>query len=111
MLRAWEALWAEYRRLHDLAVQMVGRDERCPRFYAIPGVGPVAALTLKAAIDDPHRFSKSKTVGAHFGLTSPRIQTGTSIDIEGHISKCGDGEVRTVLYEAASAMLVRSKQW
>ncbi len=49
--------------------------------------------------------------GAHFGLTSRRIQTGTSIDIEGHISKCGDGEARTVLYEAASAMLVRSKQW
>ncbi len=90
---------------------MVGRDELCRRFCAIPGVGPVTALTFKAAIDDPYRFSKSKTVGAHFGLTSRRIQTGTSIDIEGHISKCGDGEVRTVLYEAASAMLVRSKQW
>ncbi len=111
MLRAWEALWADYKRLHDLLVQMVGRDELCRRFCAIPGVGPVTALTFKAAIDDPHRFSKSKTVGAHFGLTSRRIQTGTSIDIEGHISKCGDGEVRTVLYEAASAMLVRSKKW
>jgi len=66
---------------------------------------------VKAAIDDPRRFVKSKTVGAHFGLTSRRIQTGDSIDIEGRISKCGDGEVRTVLYEAASAMLVRSKQW
>jgi transposase len=90
---------------------MVARDELCRRFCAIPGVGSVTASTFKAAIDDPHRFSKSKTVGAHFGLTSRRIQTGTSIDIEGHISKCGDGEVRTVLYEAASAMLVRSKQW
>jgi acyl-CoA synthetase (AMP-forming)/AMP-acid ligase II len=66
---------------------------------------------VKAAIDDPRRFIKSKTVGAHFGLTARRIQTGDSIDIEGHISKCGDGEVRTVLYEASSAMLVRSKQW
>ncbi|CCD86976.1 putative transposase (fragment) [Bradyrhizobium sp. ORS 285] len=66
MLRAWEALWAEYKRLHDLLVQMVGRDELCRRFCAIPGVGPVTALTFKAAIDDPHRFSKSKTVGAHF---------------------------------------------
>lgn len=69
MLRAWEALWAEYKRLHDLLVQMVGRDELCRRFCAIPGVGPVTALTFKAAIDDPHRFSKSKTLGAHFGLT------------------------------------------
>ena len=111
MLRAWAALWTEYQRLHKLLVQIVGRDELCRRFCAIPGVGPVTALTVKAAIDDPLRFVKSKTVGAHFGLTSRRIQTGDSIDIEGHISKCGDGEVRTVLYEAASAMLVRSKQW
>ncbi|WP_316172493.1 MULTISPECIES: transposase [unclassified Bradyrhizobium] len=111
MLRAWEALWAEYKKLHDLLVQMVGRDELCRRCCATPGVGPVTALTFKAAIDDPHRFSKSKTEGAHFRRTSRRIQTGTSIDIEGHISKCGDGEVRTVPYESASAMLERSKRW
>jgi transposase len=80
---------------------------------AIPGVGSVTALSFKAAVDDPTRFAKSKTVGAHFGLTSRRIQSGDTIDIDGHISKCGDGdgEVRTALYEAASAMLVRSKKW
>jgi transposase len=111
MLRAWAALWTEYKRLHQVLVQIVGRDELCRRFYRIPGVGPVTALSVKAAIDDPRRFVKSKTVGAHFGLTSRRIQTGDSIDIEGRISKCGDGEVRTVLYEVASAMLERSKQW
>jgi transposase len=97
--------------LHQVLVQIVGRDELCRRFCRIPWVGPVTALTVKAAMDDPRRFVKSKTVGAHFGLTARRIQTGDSIDIEGHISKCGDGEVRTVLYEAASAMLVGSKQW
>jgi transposase len=111
MLRAWAALWTEYKKLHQLIVRIVARDELCRRFCRIPGVGPVTALSVKAAIDDPRRFVKSKTVGAHFGLTSRRIQTGDAIDIEGHISKCGDREVRTVLYEAASAMLVRSKQW
>jgi transposase len=102
------ALWTEYKRLHQVLVQIVGRDELCQRLCRIPGVGPVTALSVKAAIDDPRRFVKSKTVGAHIGLTSRRIQTGDSIDIEGRISKCGDGEVRTVLYEASSAMLVRA---
>ncbi|WP_246741657.1 transposase [Bradyrhizobium aeschynomenes] len=102
---------AEYKRLHGLLVPMVDSDELCGRVCAIPGVGPVSALNFKAAIDAPHRFSKSKMVGAHFGLTSPRIPAGTSIDIERHISKCGDREVRTVLYKIASAMLARSKQW
>jgi len=77
-----------------LLVQVVGRDEPCRRYCRIPGVGPVTALTIRAALDDPRRFVKSKTVGAHFGLTPRRIQTGDSIDIEGHISKRGDGEVR-----------------
>jgi transposase len=108
MLRAWAALWTEYRRLHQLVVQIVGRDELCRRFCRIPGVGPVTTPTVKAAIDDPRRFVKSKMVGAHSGLTSRRIQTGDSFDIEGGTSKCSDGEVRTVLYEAGSAMLVRS---
>jgi transposase len=78
---------------------------------AIPGVGPVTAVTYKAAVDDPLRFRRSKTVGAHFGLTPRRIQSGTSVDRDGHISRCGDGDVRTALYEAASAMLTRSQRW
>ncbi len=39
MLRAWSALWSEYKRLHTLLVRFVGRDERCRRFMVIPGVG------------------------------------------------------------------------
>ncbi|MGE3872963.1 MAG: IS110 family transposase [Parvibaculaceae bacterium] len=110
MLRCWAVLWDEYRKLHALLVRLAGGDELLRRLCGIPGVGPVTAVTFKAAIDDPHRFSKSKTVGAHFGLTPKRIQSGTSVDIDGHISRRGDGEVRTALYEAASAMLTRSRQ-
>lgn len=81
MLRAWSTLWSEYKRLYTLLVQFVGRDELCRRFMAIPGVGPVTALSFKAAVDDPTRFAKSKTVGAHFGLTSRRIQSGDTRSI------------------------------
>ncbi len=34
-----------------------------------PGVGPLVALTYVSAIDDPARFTSSKSVGAHFRLT------------------------------------------
>lgn len=111
MLRAWSALWDEYRKLHTLLVQLAGRDELCRRFVRIPGVGPVTAVTFKAGVDDPARFRKSKTVGAHFGLTPRREQSGTSVDRDEHISRCGDGEVRTTLYEAASAMSTRSQSF
>lgn len=110
MLRCWTVLWDEYRKLHALLVKLAGSDELLRRLCGIPGVGPVTAVTFKAAIDDPRRFAKSKTVGAHFCLTPKRLQSGTSVDVDGHISRRGDGEVRTALYEAASAMMTRSKQ-
>jgi Transposase IS116/IS110/IS902 family len=44
---------------------------------------------------------------AYLGLTSRRWQSGSSIDVQGHISRAGDGDVRHPLYEAANGMLTR----
>jgi len=107
MLRARAALWKEYCRLHDLVVKFVARSELARRFMAIPGVGPVTALSFITAIDDPSRFRRSRDVAAYFGLTSRRWQSGTSIDVQGRISKAGDADVRRALYEAASALMTR----
>lgn len=109
MLTARAALWKQYVRLHDLVVKMVAGSELCRRFMAIPGVGPVTALSFMTAIDDPSRFRRSRDVAAYFGLTSRRWQSGTSIDVKGRISKAGDADVRRALYEAASALMTRFK--
>ena len=71
-----------------------------------PGVGAIVALTYVAAIDDPARFKTSKGVGAHFGLTPKKYQSGET-DITGRISKIGDEGVRTALYEAGNIILTR----
>jgi transposase len=109
MLSARAALWKEYCRLHNLVVKFVARNELCRRFMAIPGVGPVTALSFMTAIDDPSRFRRSRDVAAYFGLTSKRWQSGSSIDFQGRISKAGDPDVRFSLYEAASGLLTRFK--
>ncbi|MET3524144.1 IS110 family transposase [Mesorhizobium abyssinicae] len=106
MLSARAALWRQYCRLHDLVVKMVARSELCRRFMAIPGVGPVTALSFMTAIDDPSRFRRSRDVAAYFGLTSRRWQSGTSIDVQGRIS---NADVRRSLYEAASGLMTRFK--
>jgi len=71
-----------------------------------PSVGAIVALTYAAAIDEPARFKSSKRVGAHFGLTPKRYQSGKT-DFTGGISKIGDASVRTALYEAAHIMLTK----
>ncbi|MBW4653461.1 MAG: transposase [Kaiparowitsia implicata GSE-PSE-MK54-09C] len=67
-----------------------------------PGIGFIAVLTFKAAVDDPKRFRRSKTVAAHFGLTPKRYQSGEK-DNPGHISKAGD--VRSALFMAANTIM------
>jgi transposase len=58
----------------------------------------------------PARFRNSKAVGAVFGLTPSRYQSG-EIDRPGAISRCGDEMMRAMLYEAAHIMLVRLAKW
>jgi transposase len=97
-------------KLHRRLLAMVRDDDVCRRLMTIPGVGPVVALTYRATVDVPLRFRKSKSVGAVFGLTCAKYQSG-EIDRTGAISRCGDEMVRTTLYEAAQILLVRTTKW
>src|SRR5450830_1202172 len=94
---------------HRRLLAIVRADEVCRRLMTVPGVGPVGALTYRATVDVPARFRKSKAVGAVFGLTCSKYQSG-EVDWSGRISRCGDEMMRVMLYEAALS-LMRSKKW
>jgi transposase len=106
MLRAREGLLAEFMALHRRMLALARADAVCRRLTTVPGVGALVAITFRTAVDDPGRFRSSKMVGAHFGLTPKRYQSGET-DVTGGISKVGDAMVRTALYEAANAVLSR----
>ncbi len=93
-------------KLEKRLVSLAREDTRARLLMSTPGVGVIVALTYVAAIDDPARFRSSKAVGAHFGLTPTKYQSGET-DVTGRISKIGDASVRTALYEAASVILTR----
>ena len=82
----------------------------CKRLMTVPGVGPLVALTYAAGVDDPARFRDSRTVGAHFGLTPRRHQSGET-DWSGGISRAGDAGVRRALYQAANVLIHHSRGW
>ena len=107
MLRAREALRAEYQSLHRAVLAIVREDAVCRRLMTVPGVGALVAVTFTSAVDDPARFHALARVGAHFGLTPKKYQSGET-DVTGGISKVGDAMVRTALYEAANVMLTRA---
>ena len=110
MLEVRKAIMSGYNALHKTVIGIVAADPLCRRFMTVPGVGPIAALSFRAGVDDPLRFTSSRAVGAHFRLTPRKWQSGT-IDIDGSITKQGDVDVRTALCEAAASMLLRAKKW
>jgi transposase len=106
LLSARATLADELRRLEKKVREKARSDERSRLLMSAPGVGAIVALTYVSAVDDPARFKSSKGVGAHFGLTPKKYQSGET-DVTGRISKTGDASVRAALYEAAHVILTR----
>jgi transposase len=106
LLAARAALGEQLGKLEKRVRTLARDDRRVRRLMSAPGVGAIVALTFVAAVDDPARFRSSKAVGAHFGLTPKKYQSGET-DVTGRISKIGDAGVRTMLYEAANVILTR----
>lgn len=110
MLQARVALWNAFTRLHREMLKIARADPVCRHLMSAPGVGALVAVTYRSSVDDPGRFAKSRTVGAYFGLTPRKYQSGET-DIDGGITKVGDGMVRTALYEAAHIILTRATRF
>jgi transposase len=86
------------------------KDPIVRRLTTFPGVGPITALSYKMEIDDPHRFKKSRSVGAYVGATPTQYSSGET-HRQGKISKCGSSELRFLLSASAMSMMLGTKSW
>jgi transposase len=94
-----------YQRVIDRELEQAAHEnELCRRLMEIPGVGPICALTFYAAVDDPHRFTRSADVGSYFGL-APRVHESGLTSKKARISKMGNKSVRSLLVHAATMYL------
>jgi transposase len=110
LLAARRKLREEFVHLHRQVLAITRDDATCRLLMTVPGVGSIVALAYTATIDIPQRFRNSKAVGPILGLTPKLDESGESKRVGG-ISLCGDGMMRTLLYEAAQVMLTHVKKW
>jgi transposase len=109
MLMAWRQL-REQTAAFDKAVRALARSSpTCRLLMSVPGIGVVSVLAYVSTVEDPARFARSRSVGAHMGLTPRQYQSG-EVDRSGRISRCGDALARTLMYEAAVVILTRVKR-
>ncbi|NCD18046.1 MAG: IS110 family transposase, partial [Actinobacteria bacterium] len=100
-----EELTVRIRYYDKLIEQMC--EEKYPEtkiLRQICGVGPVTALAFVLTIEEDDRFVKSRDVGAYFGLVPKRDQSGET-DKQLHITKAGNGYMRTLLVGCAQYIL------
>ena len=62
LLAAREALRTEVNRLHRQLVATAKDNPVCRRLMSTPGVGALVALTYMSGVDDPTRFSSSRSL-------------------------------------------------
>ena len=110
VLNGFQALEEQAQKLEKEIKHEAQNDPDACLLMTIPGIGPITALSFKAAIGDPKRFQNSRFVGAYLGMTPHQYSSGETQRL-GRISKRGTAVVRSLLYEAAVVMLTRTKLW
>jgi transposase len=93
-------------RDYDRELQQIS-EEHYPEtelLRQVEGIGPLTALTFVLTVEDPHRFEKSRSVGAYLGLVPATDQSGDR-DPQKRISKEGDEMLRKLLVGSAHYIL------
>ena len=109
LLVAWRQLREQIAVFDKSILAIVRTSPVCRLLMSVPGIGVLSVLAYVSTIEDPARFSSSRSVGAHLGLTPRQYQSG-EVDRSGRISRCGDSLARTLMYEAAVVILTRIKR-
>jgi transposase len=104
------SLCAAAEAIDDELREIARGSDLANRLMTVPGVGPVVALAYIATLDDEARFKRATDVGAFLGLTPRRYQSGDT-DWSGRISKCGDRDLRRLLYSAGFTLISQVRRF
>jgi transposase len=109
-------LWNEWKDLEQQVIdlnleveQIASSDAACTRLRQIPGIGPLIATAIVAAIGNGTAFRKGREFAAWMGLVPKQYSTGGRAKLSG-ISKRGNSYLRKILIHGARAVVLRCKR-
>jgi len=98
------ALASEIERLEAQILDWHRNDETSRRLATIPGIGPITASAIAAAVPDASLFRSGRQFAAWLGLT-PRANSSGGKERLGGITKQGDGYLRRLLVVGSTAVM------
>lgn len=100
ILKRLELVETQTEEVEELLDKEIDGDKNIKKLTEIPGVGKQLASAYVAFIGDGSRFPNASTIGAATGLV-PRLDMSSTVCRMGHITKCGNKNLRTLLILAA----------
>lgn len=117
MIHLIEDLMADWRRFDQRVTditteieQLARQNYNCKKLMDIPGVGPITASAMVAAVGGGAAFTRGRDFAAWLGLVPKQLSTGDRT-ILGGISRRGNRYLRTLLIQGARSVLQRSDGW
>ena len=111
-----DMLWGEWKtveqQIEELTTQLErisAADAGCTRIRQIPGIGPIVATAIVAAIGNGAAFRKGRDFAAWLGVVPRQYSTGGKARLLG-ISNRGNVYLRKILIHGARAAVLRIKR-
>jgi len=106
----WNYLDERIERVTDEIEGLARADVSCGQLMTVPGIGPIIASAMVAAIGNGAAFAKGRDFAAWLGLVPKQMSTGDRT-ILGRISKRGNRYLRMLFVQGARAILLRPASW
>jgi transposase len=107
--REWKTVEQQIEELSDELQRIAASDAGCIRIQQIPGIGPVVATAIVAAIGNGAAFRKGREFSAWLGIVPKQHSTGGRARLLG-ISKRGNTYLRKIIIHGARAAVLRIKR-
>jgi transposase len=105
----WKTVEQQIEELSNELQRIAASDAGCTRIQQIPGIGPVVATAIVAAIGNGAAFRKGREFSAWLGIVPKQFSTGGKARLLG-ISKRGNTYLRKILIHGARAAVLRIKR-
>ena len=105
----WKSVEQQIEGLSDELERIASSDAGCTRIQQIPGIGPIVATAIVAAIGNGAAFRKGRDFSTWLGIVPKQHTTGDKPRLLG-ISKRGNTYLRKILIHGARAAVLRIKR-
>jgi transposase len=106
LLSSYDQACQAYRAMHRELVRRARAEPQAVRWMAVPGIGPVRALTLLAYLDTPWRFRSKQALWKYLGIGLVQETSGNG-PVYVHVERQCNRALKNAILGAAENVMMR----